>query len=345
LKRIIFIYPTLSSFIKHDLAILMTKFNVYHQNLSWQKKLATPLNLLRQFIFILDKIKSTDAIIVSFAGYWSLFPIILGNLYKKPTFIILHGTDTVSMPQFNYGSLRKPVLRFFILSSIRNATKLFPVSKYLIYSKNTYINSIQGIKAYLSPKINLNYTVIPNGFKINDWICAESKEKSFVSVISGNRFELKGGEEILTIAKKYQNYIFYLVGSVDLEKIVNIPKNVVFLGYLNQKSLNKVFSKSQFYLQLSLSEGFGCSLAESMLCNCVPIVSCVNEMPNIVGENGFIVDKRSEDELLSIIEEAIKTDRNILKEMGENARNSIIDRYSLKQRKIKLIEEIENYTN
>ena len=43
------------------------------------------------------------------------------------------------------------------------------------------------------------------------------------------------------------------------------------------------------YVQVSAHEGFGCALAEAMLCGCVPVVTDRGAIPEVVGETGFYV--------------------------------------------------------
>ena len=71
-----------------------------------------------------------------------------------------------------------------------------------------------------------------------------------------------------------------------------LPENVKFLGKLTPDELKKYYNKTQFYLQLSNFEGFGVAICEAMLCKCVPIVSDVNFLPEIIGDSGFVLRKR-----------------------------------------------------
>ena len=77
------------------------------------------------------------------------------------------------------------------------------------------------------------------------------------------------------------------------------------LGRLNPKQLREYYSKSRFYLQLSNTEGFGVSLCEAMLCECIPIVSSVNMLPEIVGDTGFILETRDSSMLSGLINDSI----------------------------------------
>ena len=48
------------------------------------------------------------------------------------------------------------------------------------------------------------------------------------------------------------------------------------------------------YLQLSRHEAFGLSIVEAMTYNCIPIVTNVFALPEIVGTNGHIIRNKNE---------------------------------------------------
>jgi hypothetical protein len=86
----------------------------------------------------------------------------------------------------------------------------------------------------------------------------------------------------------------------------NLNNNVFFLGKLTPENLRHYYLSSQYYLQLSVYEGFGVSLCEAMLCECIPIGSSVNIIPEIIGDSGFILEKESIDELVFLVKTVMK---------------------------------------
>jgi len=58
---------------------------------------------------------------------------------------------------------------------------------------------------------------------------------------------------------------------------------------------------------LSNFEGFGVAICEAMLCKCVPIVSDVNFLPEIIGDSGFVLRKRDKKMLIVLLEEAMSS--------------------------------------
>ena len=75
---------------------------------------------------------------------------------------------------------------------------------------------------------------------------------------------------------------------------INAPDNVKFLGFVSNQNLKNSFQKSKIYLQLSRHEAFGVSVLEAMKYGCIPIVTNSFALPEVVGDNGFIVKNKFE---------------------------------------------------
>ena len=125
------------------------------------------------------------------------------------------------------------------------------------------------------------------------------------------------------VASSFPNCKFFLAG-IDKIDSLRIPKNVICLGRLNPKQLREYYSKSRFYLQLSNTEGFGVSLCEAMLCECIPIVSSVNMLPEIVGDTAGYFRNRDSSMLSGLINDAISCNFDLL---SNRARLKIKDNY------------------
>ena len=137
-EKILYIYPEYSTFIGKDIRFLSKRFEVRSPAHNWSNKAATPLNFLRQLLFLCCHLRGSVAVFVMFGGYWSLLPALAGKVTGIPVFIIPGGTDCVSFPSLNYGSLRKPMMRTFIRWSFALCTELFPVHGSLVESSYSY---------------------------------------------------------------------------------------------------------------------------------------------------------------------------------------------------------------
>jgi glycosyltransferase involved in cell wall biosynthesis len=69
----------------------------------------------------------------------------------------------------------------------------------------------------------------------------------------------------------------------------------------NQETLNALFQEHQYYMQLSISEGFPNAPCEAMLCGCIPIGSNVAALPLIIGKTGYVLKHRNKEELIQLI--------------------------------------------
>ena len=131
---------------------------------------------------------------------------------------------------------------------------------------------------------------------------------------------------VLSDVSKSELGKFQIVGIEDNDNLHSAPDNVVFSGRLNHIELRKAYRKAQFHFQLSLFEGFGLSLCEAMLCECIPIGSSVNMIPQIIGDTGFILNQKKIDLLIDIMKKAIAT--NNKEDLGKKARQRIVENFN-----------------
>ena len=340
-ERLLFIYPKKFTFINTEIKILSDNYELISQDQNWNNKLLLPINFIRQFFFLIFNITKVNTILISFGGYSSYLPSVIGRFFGKKVAIVVHGTDCVSFPEINYGNLRKPLMRWFTRKSYKNANIILPVSESLVYTENNFFshNTMKFGYSYHLKNIDTPYKVIPNGLIIEDWRKDETVQKdknSFISVLSKGNILLKGVDLIIDVASRFPNHNFFLAGIDNLENFQEV-ENIFCLGKLSPKELNFWYSKTQFYLQLSNTEGFGVALCEAMLCNCIPIVSDVNSLPTIVGDSGFILKKRDLNMLNDLINVALKSD---ISDLEVKTRNRIINNFSTQNRQKLLIKEL-----
>jgi glycosyltransferase involved in cell wall biosynthesis len=339
--RVLFVTPSFQSFVKNDIDILQGHFKVTINHYPWQNKGLAPYYFFLQFFSVLKNILFVRFIIVSFGGYWSFWPSVLGKLFFKKVFIILHGTDCASLPEIKYGSLRISLLKFFCGISYRCANCLLPVSESLAKTKLTFLpeleNKRQGFQ-YHFPGLNTPFETIYNGFDPAFWPWGEWEKRtpnSFLAVFSKEQYLLKGGDLIKEVAPVFPDFTFYIAGMSAAEDMENIPQNLKFLGKLKQEELSKWYQKTTYYFQLSIFEGFGCALCEAMLSGCIPIGSNVNHIPQIISGYGDILKEKNKEALVELIKKLNL--KNNLMDLSKGARGHIIKNYSLKLRREKLL--------
>lgn len=72
--------------------------------------------------------------------------------------------------------------------------------------------------------------------------------------------------------------------SIDYLKSIATP-NVEFTGFVAEDELIKWYQKAKVYNQPSWHEGFGISVAEAILCECIPVVSDCGALPEVVNRS------------------------------------------------------------
>jgi len=219
------------------------------------------------------------------------------------------------------------------------ATHLAPKHQSLIHFNYDYDASgapVQGVKHFIK-NFKTPYTAIANGFDSNKFfpLQTERRKNTFITVAvgmgTGNINQLKGVDLILQTAPLFPDCAFTLVG-MPTTTLDTLPPNVKALPLQNEKQLQQLYSSHQFYMQLSLSEGFPNAVCEAMLCGCIPIVSNVNALPEIAAE-GFVLQHKNKDMLVALIQKALTSDTE---KLSKAARLHIIKDYSLEIRKERL---------
>ncbi|MEJ6754500.1 MAG: glycosyltransferase family 4 protein [Flavobacteriales bacterium] len=348
---VLYISPSDSEFVKKDINFLNSHCKVIHYSQDWGNKAQILKLFLNQFFFLVKTVRKSDSIFIMFGGYWSFLPSIFGKIFNKRVYIILGGTDCVSFPSINYGSLRKKVLKKFIHWSYRMATRLLPVDDSLVFSENIYyenrVFNNQGFK-YFFPKLKTPYSVINNGFNpafFNGNINHKT-QNSFISVAltdDFNRFKLKGIDKIFFLAKEFKDCSFTIVGLKDQFKnqLKSVPKNIEILSFLSQEDLLIHLNRSEFYLQLSISEGFPNALCEAMLCGCIPIGSKVGAIPKIIDNTGFLMESSNNNYIKKEFNKILTINISKRKELAKSARLRVENEFHIQNREDKFLDLIK----
>lgn len=341
-KNILFFYNYLSSFVKKDVDILAESYCVKSHDFLPKSKLQTPVSFISQFFFLLYHILRADLLVVQFAGYHSFLPALYSWLFRTPCVIIVGGTDAHYFPGIGYGNWQKPVLEIFTRLSFRLCSHIAPKHKTLMQFEYQYAANEptkQGIYARI-PGLQTPYTQITNGYDEVKWQCiAPKKPNTFITVSGAWEYhfqqQLKGIDLILEVAPQFPNCEFIILG-VDTDNRIQVSlPNVKVLPAVKNEELIKVFSNCEYYLQLSMAEGFPNALCEAMLCECIPIGSAVFSIPEIIGDSGFVLQQRNATLLSALLKQALAADKQSLR---AKARQRIANNYTLAKRKASLLQ-------
>jgi glycosyltransferase involved in cell wall biosynthesis len=352
--RILYFYTRDATFIRKDLEMLRSRFEVQEMSFPAPEKWKTPLLFLKQFWFLLQHslLNRRQMVMVQFAGYHSFLPCLWARMAGWNSIVVVGGTDCVAFPSLGYGHFQNPLLGLFTRWTYQLCHVVSAVHGTLFYRENPYAGSKesrQGILHFM-PEAAFEKNVIFNGFdtdlfkNIKAW---ESRpELSFISIsvslTDSVRMRLKGIDMVLELAKQMPEARFTLVGG-HAKAPAGIPANVLILPYVPNAELPALYNRHRFYLQLSVSEGFPNALCEAMACACVPVVSDVASMPEIVDELGGIAKFREPESILKAVEDAIQKSEE--PGLPEKISQSIEERFSWERRRINLLELISNTAN
>ena len=334
-RKVLYVHSVNTSFVKKDLALLESNFIVKKSFFNPNNKLLVPFQFIMQFFFLFFNIWRSNIVISQFAGYQSFLPALFAKIFNKPCLIVLGGTDCVSFPSINYGNFNRPVLKTFTAWSLRLSTHFAPVHKSLVESNYTYTKDDypkQGYKIFC-PKIKGGYTELFYGYDATQFRNDEAKiSNSFITVgfLNNPNYFRKGIDLIVEMAKSYPDNKFTVVGgTIDDIPVIHVPPNVELVDSVSYEELKALYAKHEFYLQLSICEGFPSAICEAMLCGCIPIGSDVAAIPEIIDECGFVLKHKNVEELRSLFAEAMASDKNLL---SQKSRKSIMDRFPLDER-------------
>lgn len=322
--------------------ILSAEFNVIGHNFQPKAKWLTPFSFAAQKLFLLRHNLFADLIVVEFASYYSLLPALYGKIFGKPCLIIVGGTDAHYFPGIGYGNWQKKIVKTFTALSFRLCSHIAPKHKTLMQFKYAYDKNepnLQGVYARI-PNLKTPFTEITNGYDSAKWHCTKEKKKNtFITVCSGWEFsfqyQLKGIDLITEVAASFPDCEFIILGVPDEKLISKKSSNLNVHPPVKNADLVNIYSECEFYMQLSVAEGFPNSLCEAMLCECIPLGSNVFSIPEIIGDSGFVLQHRNVEELKTVIQQALSADKNSLR---KKARLRIADNYTHESRKEKLLK-------
>ena len=179
-----------------------------------------------------------------------------------------------------------------------------------------------------------------NGEKEELTLSALGRTIVFISALFEDETCIKKGLNLFVQCAKYLPDVpFVLVGpwkdgTVDRLKAI-ASSNVNFTGGLYGEDLVRIYSRAKVYVQISAHESFGCSVAEAMLCECVPVVTRRAALPSVVGDCGYYVDELTPKAIATQIEKALGSD------WRHQARKRIIRKFPLKRRQKELLAAVE----
>lgn len=317
--KIAFVYYDFSSFVRQDREILAQHFEVARVN----------YRRLVDVAKILPVVWKCDASFSWFAAGHSFAAVLISKLFGRKSIVIAGGYDVACVPEINYGQFTLSWSRRFMTGfSLKHADLVLPVSEF----------TKKEVLRWAEPK---KIQVLYNGIDIKCFPAGDKKEDLVITVggVSHSNLKRKGLETFVKSARLVPEARFVVIGkelddSIDELKLI-ASSNVSFTGYVPDDELLSWYQRARVYVQVSAYESFGMSLAEAMLCECVPVVTERGALPEVVGDTGFYVAYEDEKATAQGIKEALGSKK------GVYARRRIKDLFSLAKREKCLTKAIK----
>lgn len=349
-KTVLYIKSIYSPFINSDQRILEKTFRVIPFQMNQSKdKLKYVLKIFSLILFILKNIPKTDILAIWFADYDAAVMVFFGKMFRKKTVIFAGGQEAICYKDLRKGVYLKKFRGNCVRYAIRNATIVIPNHKSLIYHENYYYNPenphIDGIKKYV-PNYRCKIEVVANGIDETRIFRNLSFQKQSNLILTiGHMSQIgdfynKGYDLLIEVAQRCPDLEFVLISikkpflewAENNYHISAIPNLTVISEFCPDDILIRYYNTAKVYVQASITEGMPVSLSEAMLCECIPVGSNVNGIPDAIGNTGVIINRRDSVELEKAIRIALTMDT------GKLAHEHVIRNFSFSIREKRLTE-------
>jgi glycosyltransferase involved in cell wall biosynthesis len=325
-KRILFVHNQLTRFVQVDRDLLAERFALTERHETSLRRLR-PLQILRA-------VRGHDLVFAWFASWHSLLPVLAARRLGVPSVVVVGGYDTACVPEANYGSQRGGVRKVVSRAVIRRATHLVTNSE---AAKREAVHN-----AGADP---VRVSVIYHGVEPVPFGPPDGRERLVLTVGNVWRENLlrKGLLPFVRAAAHLPDVRFVHVGrwcddGIDELRRVASP-NVEFLGFLPDDQLFRLYARAAVYVQASLHEGFGLSVAEAMSAGCVPVVTRAGSLPEVAGGTGVFAESAEPHDLAGAIRQALARGA----EVGHEARARVLAMFPMERRRAALHEVVRTF--
>jgi glycosyltransferase involved in cell wall biosynthesis len=292
MKRVLFVHNGLTRFVRADRDLLAERFAVT------ERYEPGPLRL--RPLAIWKEVRAHDLVFGWFASWHSLLPVRLARRAGKPSVVVVGGYDTANVPEAGYGSQRGGVRKAVSRAVMAAATRLLANSE---AARREAVGNA-GADPDRVAVIYHGVDPVPEG---------PPGPRERVALTVGNvwreNFLRKGLLPFVRAAASLPDVRFVHIGRWSDDGIRELRRqagpNVEFLGPLPDAELYRWYGRASVYVQASLHEGFGLSVAEAMAAGCVPVVTRAGALPEVVGPAGFYARSADPPDLADAVARAL----------------------------------------
>jgi glycosyltransferase involved in cell wall biosynthesis len=321
--RLLFVHSRKASFVAIDREILAERYEV--EDL-YQPGRAP--NLPK----VIKAVLRADVVFGWFASWHTFLPITLAWLLRKPSVMVIGGFDTANMPDIGYGHQRGGLRRRASRWIFRRATRLITNSAYSLteIERNTPIPP---------ERVTVVHHGVPDPF--GEEPGPKEREALTVGAIDHSTLVQKGQLPFVMAAREVPHVRFVFAGKwLDdaVEKLrAAAPSNVELTGWLSDEDLHAAYRRAAVYVQASRHEGFGLAVAEAMLAGCVPVVTNVTAMPEVVGDAGVLIESQDP----AVVAAGVRQALDLGPGAAARARERILTNFPMESRRAGILKVVE----
>ena len=331
MARVLYVHSRRNTFIRIDREALAERHEVVdHLQPGFRPR---PLRMWRQM-------RSCDVVFGWFASWHTFFALAMARMLGKPSVLVIGGFDTAAMPEIGYGSQRGGLRRWIVRRTVAGATRLITNSRYSL-------GEIERNLGLGPDRVSVVLHGIPDRFDRSGGPSGTTGSAPprrlalTVGAVYSVNLRRKGHLPFLRAAELLPDVEFVLAGawwdSTGPELSLAAPGNVRLTGHLPDEKLDELFREAAVYVQASLHEGFGLSLAEAMLARAVPVVTPAGALPEVVGDVGVVIDDAGPEAVASGVRAALE----LGPAEGERARERVRECFTYEMRRDGICREVD----
>ncbi len=321
--RILFVHNHLTRFVQIDLALLRERYAV----IEWYQR--------GRFVHVpglARAVRRSDLIFGWFASWHTFAPLILAKMLGRPAILVVGGYDTANMPEIGYGHQRGGFKRCIARRTMHLASQLMTNSH---YARDELVRNagVDGSRVH----------VIYHGLADQRLALECQKRDLVLTVANVDRINQsrKGLQAFVQAAALLPAIEFAVIGAwrddaINLLRAI-APANVTFTGWLGDQEIHEYYARAKVYVQASRHEAFGLAVAEAMQHGCVPVVTGVGALPEVVGDAGIYVNEPEADAIALGIQQAIADES-----MRKRAQDRVLREFPLERRRQQLCGLLED---
>ncbi|GEM_PF-246997 len=333
--KITFAGPLISTFVKNDVTILRQEHEVDAIDVVLGKGKMAVLRLVKLHLRIMSSLMTRDALFFWFADYYTLIPTLFARMIGKKVFVVAGGFDITFIPELGIGARTRPLRWFAVKNTFRLCDFIFPVSQ------DTQ-NDLDSAVPNHAPSAMIYNAVDTKRYHFDD----RPRKKIALTVSQADsipEYHRKGIDLFIEIAKKVPDIEFHVAGvrgavaeraGHDASGILNV---LIRPGRLPLDDILEEFWDAAVYCQLSIEERFGVSVAEAMSCGCIPVITPVNALKEVVGNEGFMVERSDTEGIIAAIRSALTASDSFRRSVSAAAA-----RFDIKERGKKLLNFVNS---